>query len=249
MSTTAALRTRDLSKVYRAGEVETTALSGIHLTVDRGEFVALMGPSGCGKSTLLGLLGLLDAPTSGTYELGGVDVTSLSRRQQALTRRGQIGFVFQSFNLIDELTVEQNVALPLRYLGTSRAEAEERATAALERVGMAHRRGHRPSQLSGGQQQRVAVARAVVAEPPLVLADEPTGNLDTENGTAVMSLLSDLHAAGTTLVMVTHSEADASHAQRVLRMLDGRVIGEDRLGRYAPPTGPETVTQALAGVS
>ena len=238
MASTPALQTRDLSKVYRAGDVETTALSGIHLTVEPGEFVALMGPSGCGKSTLLGLLGLLDAPTSGTYELGGVGVTRLSRRQQALTRRGQIGFVFQSFNLIDELTVEENVALPLRYLGTPRAEVAERATAALERVGMAHRRGHRPSQLSGGQQQRVAVARAVVAEPPLVLADEPTGNLDTENGTAVMALLSDLHAAGTTLVMVTHSEADASYAQRVLRMLDGRVIGEDLVGRYAPPLAP-----------
>ena len=238
MASIPALQTRDLSKVYRAGDIETTAVAGIHLSVEPGEFVAVMGPSGCGKSTLLGLLGLLDAPTSGSYELGGVDVTLLSRRQQALTRRGQIGFVFQGFNLIDELTVEENVALPLRYLGTDRAEADERATAALERVGMAHRRGHRPSQLSGGQQQRVAVARAVVAEPPLVLADEPTGNLDTENGTAVMALLSDLHAAGTTLVMVTHSDADASYAQRVLRMLDGRVIGEDYVGRHAPLLAP-----------
>lgn len=234
MTSAPALQTRDLSKVYRADDVETTALSGIHLTVEVGDFVALMGPSGCGKSTLLGLLGLLDVPTTGTYHLGGVDVTGLSRRQQALTRRGQIGFVFQSFNLIDDLTVEENVALPLRYLGVDRGEATARASAALERVGMVHRRGHRPSQLSGGQQQRVAVARAVVAEPPLVLADEPTGNLDTENGTAVMALLSDLHAAGTTLVMVTHSESDASYAQRVLRMLDGRVVGEDIIGRAAP---------------
>lgn len=246
MAPTPALHARDLSKVYRAGDVETTALAGVHLTVEAGDFVALMGPSGCGKSTLLGLLGLLDAPTSGTYALAGVDVGGLSRRQQALARRGQIGFVFQSFNLIGELTVEENVTLPLRYLGVARAEADARAEAALERVGMAHRRGHRPSQLSGGQQQRVAVARAVVAEPPLVLADEPTGNLDTENGAAVMQLLSDLHAAGTTLVMVTHSESDAAYAGRVLRMLDGRVIGEELVDRRALPLGDQHAPRMVA---
>ncbi len=218
--------THDLRKVYATDEVETSALNGVSLSIDAGEFVAIMGPSGCGKSTLLNLLGLLDRPTSGSYRLADDEVATLAERDRARRRRGALGFVFQSFNLIDELTVEENVELPLVYLKASKAERKERTEAALDRVGMAHRRGHTPQQLSGGQQQRVAIARAVVAGPSLLLADEPTGNLDSQNGTAVMDLLAELNAAGTTIVMVTHSPSDAEYAQRVVNLFDGRVVSE-----------------------
>ena len=221
-----AVEIRDLRKVYATDEVETAALNGVSLTIDAGEFVAVMGPSGCGKSTLLNLLGLLDRPTSGSYRLDGDEVGDLPERRRAAVRRGRVGFVFQSFNLIEDLTVAENVALPLHYLGTGRAERRERTEAALDRVGMAHRRGHYPAQLSGGQQQRVAVARAVVAGPRLLLADEPTGNLDSKNGAAVMDLLAELNAAGTTIVMVTHSATDAEVARRVVNLFDGRVVSE-----------------------
>ena len=224
---------RDLRKVYATDEVETSALNGVSLTIEPGEFVAVMGPSGCGKSTLLNLLGLLDRPTEGSYRLAGEEVGGLPERRRADVRRGQVGFVFQSFNLIDDLTVAENVELPLRYLKASRGERRERTEAALDRVGMAHRRGHYPSQLSGGQQQRVAVARAVVAGPRLLLADEPTGNLDSANGQAVMDLLAELNAAGTTIVMVTHSPSDAEYAQRVVNLFDGRVVSE-HLAATAP---------------
>ena len=228
--------TSDLRKVYATDEVETSALNGVSLSIDPGEFVAIMGPSGCGKSTLLNLLGLLDRPTSGSYRLGGDEVAALAERDRARRRRGALGFVFQSFNLIDELTVEENVELPLVYLKASKAERKERTEAALDRVGMAHRRGHTPQQLSGGQQQRVAIARAVVAGPSLLLADEPTGNLDSQNGTAVMDLLAELNAAGTTIVMVTHSPSDAEYAQRVVNLFDGRVVSEHVMaGELSPP--------------
>ena len=218
--------THDVRKVYATDEVETTALNGVSLSIQAGEFVAIMGPSGCGKSTLLNLLGLLDRPTSGSYKLAGEEVGTLAERERARKRRGALGFVFQSFNLIDDLTVYENVELPLLYLDVSKAERKERTEAALDRVGMAHRRGHAPQQLSGGQQQRVAVARAVVAGPQLLLADEPTGNLDSKNGAAVMDLLAELNAAGTTIVMVTHSPSDAEYAQRVVNLFDGRVVSE-----------------------
>ena len=236
---------RDLRKVYATDEVETSALNGVSLTIQPGEFVAVMGPSGCGKSTLLNLLGLLDRPTEGSYRLGGEEVGGLPEKKRAAVRRGSVGFVFQSFNLIDDLTVAENVELPLLYLGASRAERRERTEAALDRVGMAHRRGHYPSQLSGGQQQRVAVARAVVAGPRLLLADEPTGNLDSGNGEAVMDLLAELNAAGTTIVMVTHSAADAEYAQRVVNLFDGRVVSE-HLAAPAASAAPVRASLAVA---
>ena len=223
---TPTIQTHDLRKVYATDEVETSALNGVSLTIRPGEFVAVMGPSGCGKSTLLNLLGLLDQPSEGSYRLAGRETAALGERQRAELRRGAVGFVFQSFNLIEDLTVAENVELPLLYLGASKRERRERTEAALDRVGMAHRRGHYPQQLSGGQQQRVAVARAVVAGPSLLLADEPTGNLDSKNGEAVMDLLAELNAAGTTIVMVTHSAVDAERAQRVVNLFDGRVVSE-----------------------
>ena len=223
---TPVIQTTDLRKVYATDEVETSALNGVSLTIQPGEFVAVMGPSGCGKSTLLNLLGLLDQPSEGSYQLAGQETAALGERQRAELRRGAVGFVFQSFNLIEDLTVRENVELPLLYLGASKKERAERTEAALDRVGMAHRRGHYPQQLSGGQQQRVAVARAVVAGPDLLLADEPTGNLDSANGEAVMDLLAELNAAGTTIVMVTHSAIDAERAQRVVNLFDGRVVSE-----------------------
>ncbi len=226
MSDVPLILTHDLRKVYATDEVETAALNGVSLTIQPGEFVAVMGPSGCGKSTLLNLFGLLDRPSSGSYLLAGEEVGHLPERERARRRRGALGFVFQSFNLIDELTVFENVELPLVYLKASKAERRERTEAALDRVGMAHRRGHAPQQLSGGQQQRVAIARAVVAAPRLLLADEPTGNLDSKNGQAVMDLLAELNAAGTTIVMVTHSPSDAEYAQRVVNLFDGRVVSE-----------------------
>ena len=221
------IQTESLKKVYRTDEVETLALNGVNIEIKTGEFVSVMGPSGCGKSTLLNVLGLLDTPTEGQYVFDGQKVGGHSERQRAKLRRGNIGFVFQSFNLIDELTVYENVELPLLYLDTPSAERDERVEAALDRVQIAHRRDHFPQQLSGGQQQRVAVARAVVANPKLILADEPTGNLDSTNGAQVMELLSDLNEAGTTIVMVTHSPADAEYSARTIHLFDGKVVSEN----------------------
>ncbi len=220
---------RDVTKVYAADTVETYALGGVSLAVASGEYVAIEGPSGCGKSTLLALIGLLDTPTSGRYTLKGRDAATLSIEERARLRNRTIGFVFQSFNLIGELSVAQNVELPLIYRGTSAPERRRRVADALERVGMAHRAQHTPGQLSGGQQQRVAVARALVGEPPLLLADEPTGNLDTANGESVMNLLDELHAAGSTIISVTHDPRFARRADRTVRLLDGRVVGDDSL--------------------
>ena len=220
------IKTENLKKVYRTDEVETLALAGVSLDIDDGEFVSVMGPSGCGKSTLLNLLGLLDTPTDGRYFFDGEEVGGYSERQRAKRRKGRIGFVFQSFNLIDELTVYENVELPLLYLSVPSAERTERVEAALDRVQIAHRRDHFPQQLSGGQQQRVAVARAVVAGPDLILADEPTGNLDSTNGRQIMDLLAELNEAGTTIVMVTHSPADAEYSARTIHLFDGKVVSE-----------------------
>jgi len=218
------IKLQNIKKVFRTDMVETTALGGITLEVKDGEFVAIMGPSGCGKSTLLNILGLLDNPTEGSYWLDGKEVGHLKERQRTFTRRGQIGFVFQSFNLIDELTVEANIELPLKYLGVPAAERKQRVLEIMQRMAISHRAGHYPQQLSGGQQQRVAIARAVVVKPKLVLADEPTGNLDTKNGKEVMDLLTQLNAEGTTVVMVTHSQHDASFASRTINLLDGMVV-------------------------
>ena len=218
------IKLQNIKKVFRTDVVETTALGGITLEVKDGEFVAIMGPSGCGKSTLLNILGLLDNPTEGSYWLDGKEVGHLKERQRTFTRRGQIGFVFQSFNLIDELTVEANIELPLKYLGVPAAERKQRVLEIMQRMAISHRAGHYPQQLSGGQQQRVAIARAVVVKPKLVLADEPTGNLDTKNGKEVMDLLTQLNAEGTTVVMVTHSQHDASFASRTINLLDGMVV-------------------------
>ena len=213
-----------LTKRHRAGDVETTALDAIDLRIEAGEYVAITGPSGCGKSTLLGLLGLLDRPTSGRYLLQGEDVATRSERGLAALRRGRIGFVFQSFNLVDEMTVHDNVQLALRYGGQPEKAQRARVAEVLERLGLAHRAKHHPSQLSGGQQQRVAIARAIAGRPALLLADEPTGNLDSAHGQEVMRLLRELNDEGTTLVMVTHSAEHASLASRTVRLLDGRVL-------------------------
>ena len=218
----------EVTKVFLTDEVETHALAGIHLSIRQGEYVAIAGPSGCGKSTLLSILGLLDTPTGGTYLLNGHHVEQLSFAERARIRNREIGFVFQSFNLIGDLTVLENVELPLTYRdGLSAAERRQRATEALERVGMGHRQRHYPAQLSGGQQQRVAVARALGGSPAILLADEPTGNLDSRNGEAVMKLLADLHSAGATICMVTHDARFASHAARTVHVLDGRVVEEE----------------------
>ncbi len=222
------IRLSALRKAYRTDTVETTALDDIDLQIDAGEFVAIMGPSGCGKSTLLNIIGLLDRPTGGRYALEGREVAALPENALTDIRKRRIGFIFQNFNLIDELSVRENVELALLYHGISRAERAERVNKVLDKVGIAHRAGHRPSQLSGGQQQRVAVARAVVAEPPLILADEPTGNLDTAHGEEVMRMLRSLNEDGATIVMVTHSPAHADYAGRVVNMLDGRVLLETR---------------------
>ena len=218
------IKTENLQKHFRTEEVETRALRGVNIEVSEGEFVAIMGPSGCGKSTLLNLLGLLDTPTSGTYRLQGTDVTTLSEDDRTRLRRGVIGFVFQSFNLIDELNVRENIELPLLYMGVPAAERAPRIKEAMERMGIDHRAFHYPNQLSGGQQQRVAIARAVVTRPQLILADEPTGNLDSTNGKEVMSLLRQLNESGTTVVMVTHSMRDASYATRTINLFDGEVV-------------------------
>ena len=223
------LRLSNVSKIYRTAEVETLALNNINMEVRDGEFVAVMGPSGCGKSTLLNTLGLLDTPSSGSFEFFGQEVAKKSERELTVLRRDRIGFVFQSFNLIDDLTVAENVEVALLYRGVHGAERRRRVAEALERVGIGHRARHRPQQLSGGQQQRVAVARALVSNPSLILADEPTGNLDTVNGEAVMQLLTEAAKAGVTVIMVTHSLAHAAVAQRTIKLLDGRVVSETLL--------------------
>src|SRR5215467_12574169 len=220
------LRMDSVTKVFYTDEVETHALAGIHLEINQGDYVSIAGPSGCGKSTLLSILGLLDSPTDGTYLLNGKPVQGLSLSERARIRNQEIGFIFQSFNLIGDLTVFENVELPLTYRGMRAAERRERVHAALERVGMAHRAKHLPSQLSGGQQQRVAVARAVAGEPLILLADEPTGNLDSRSGEAVMDLLRELHRAGATICMVTHDPRYARHADRSIHVFDGRVVEE-----------------------
>jgi putative ABC transport system ATP-binding protein len=221
------IRLENLSKVFYTDEVETHALAGIHLEIQKGDYVAIAGPSGCGKSTLLSILGLLDSPTDGLYQLNGSAVQELDLSQRARIRNREIGFIFQSFNLIGDLTVFENVELPLTYRGMRAAERRERSQKALERVGMGHRAKHLPSQLSGGQQQRVAVARALVGEPSILLADEPTGNLDSRNGDAVMELLRDLHRNGSTICMVTHDPRFARHADRTVHLFDGRVVDEN----------------------
>ncbi len=221
------IKTTNLQKIFTTEEVETTALNGINLEIKDGEFVAIMGPSGCGKSTLLNILGLLDNPSGGSYDFYGNEVANMSERQRASLRKGSIGFVFQSFNLIDELTVYENVELPLLYLKTPSDERKQKVEAALERMNMMHRRNHFPQQLSGGQQQRVAIARAVVAKPKMILADEPTGNLDSTNGEEVMKLLQELNNEGTTIVMVTHSPYDAGFSHRVINLFDGKVVTEN----------------------
>ena len=220
------IRIEHLSKVFRTEEVETTALNDVSLHVKQGEFVAIMGPSGCGKSTLLNIIGLLDNPTSGNYYFNGQEVGHLKEKQRTQVRKGNIGFVFQSFNLIDELNVYENVELPLIYLKKKASEKNELVTSILDRMNISHRVKHFPQQLSGGQQQRVAIARAVVAGPKLILADEPTGNLDSKNGAEVMNLLTELNQEGTTIVMVTHSQHDASYAHRVVHLFDGQIVTE-----------------------
>ena len=215
-----------LKKVFYTEEVETHALEDVHLEVRQGEYLAIAGPSGCGKTTLLSILGLLDSPTEGTYVLGGEHVANLTASQRAKIRNRQIGFVFQAFNLIGDLTVAENVELPLTYRGMASSERSKRVQDALEKVGMSHRMKHYPSQLSGGQQQRVAVARAVVGDPLILLADEPTGNLDSKNGESVMELMQDLHRAGATLCMVTHDPRYARHADRTIHLFDGRIVEE-----------------------
>jgi putative ABC transport system ATP-binding protein len=220
------IKTNNLTKVFRTEEIETTALNNVSLHIKQGEFVAIMGPSGCGKSTLLNIVGLLDNPTSGEYYFDGKEVGQLKERNRTMLRKGNIGFVFQSFNLIDELTVYENVELPLIYLKLKARERKDMVEKVLEQMKISHRKKHFPQQLSGGQQQRVAVARAVVAGPKLILADEPTGNLDSKNGIEVMNLLTDLNRAGTTIVMVTHSLRDAGYAHRVINLFDGQIITE-----------------------
>ena len=218
------IRTENLTRIFRTEEIETIALNGVNINVKNGEFVAIMGPSGCGKSTLLNILGLLDTPTEGKYWLGDEEVGHLKERERTAYRKGRIGFVFQNFNLIDELTVEENIDLQLKYLGIGKAERKERVLEILRKVKLSHRAKHYPHQLSGGQQQRVAIARAVVGKPSIILADEPTGNLDSKNGMEVMQLLSELNEEGTTIVMVTHSKHDATYASRIINLFDGQVV-------------------------
>ena len=220
------IKVTDLCKVFRTEEIETTALNKVSFEIKDGEFVAIMGPSGCGKSTLLNILGLLDNPSSGSYELLGQEVAGLKEKDRTKFRKGNIGFVFQSFNLIDELNVYENVELPLRYMKISASERKEMVSAMLKRMNISHRAQHFPQQLSGGQQQRVAIARACVAGPKLILADEPTGNLDSKNGKEVMELLQELNGEGATIVMVTHSQKDASMAQRIINLFDGSIVSD-----------------------
>jgi putative ABC transport system ATP-binding protein len=220
------IKTNDLTKIFRTEEVETTALNKVTLNVKEGEYVAVMGPSGCGKSTLLNILGLLDNPSAGSYVFNGTEVANLKERDRTIFRKGNIGFVFQSFNLIDELNVYENVELPLIYLKMKASDRKKQVEDVLERMKIGHRAKHFPQQLSGGQQQRVAIARAVVANPKLILADEPTGNLDSKNGIEVINLLTELNKEGTTIIMVTHSDRDASYAHRIVNLFDGQVVTE-----------------------
>jgi putative ABC transport system ATP-binding protein len=229
---TSLIQLQGIKKVFYTDEVETHALSDVHLDIKQGEYVAIAGPSGCGKTTLLSILGLLDTPSDGSYVLDGRPVVNLSAADRARVRNRQIGFIFQAFNLIGDLTVYENVELPLTYRGLSSAERKRRVTEALERVGMSHRVKHYPAQLSGGQQQRVAVARAVAGDPAILLADEPTGNLDSSNGESVMELLRELHRGGATICMVTHDPRYAAHADRTIELFDGRVV-EERAGQAA----------------
>ena len=227
-----------MTKVFYTDEIETHALSGVHLSIHRGDYIAMSGPSGCGKSTLLSIIGLLDTPTGGTYQLNGKPVENLSFAERSRIRNQEIGFIFQSFNLIGDLTVYENVELPLTYRsGMPAAERKTRVLQSLERVGMAHRMKHYPSQLSGGQQQRVAVARALAGSPSILLADEPTGNLDSKNGEAVMDLLKQLHDEGSTICMVTHDPRFAAHAERQVNLFDGKVVSEDELKRKLSEVG------------
>lgn len=221
------IKTEKLSMIFTTEDVQTKALNNVSLEIKQGEFVAIMGPSGCGKSTLMNILGTLDSPTSGKYYFNGKEVDRMSESQLTAFRKGNIGFVFQNFNLIDELTVYENVELPLVYLNKKAAERKQKVEEVLERMDILHRAGHLPQQLSGGQQQRVAIARAVVTDCPLILADEPTGNLDSKNGAEVMELLSELNRQGTTIVMVTHSQRDARYAHRIIHLLDGQIVSEE----------------------
>lgn len=221
------IKTKDLKKVYTTEDVETTALNNVNLSVQEGEYVAIMGPSGCGKSTLLNVLGMIDNPSSGEYHFLGQEISKYSERQRANLRKENIGFVFQSFNLIDELTVFENVELPLLYLGFSASERKKRVSEVLEQMEIMARKNHFPQQLSGGQQQRVAVSRAIVARPKLILADEPTGNLDSAHGEEVMRIVGELHEAGTTIVMVTHSPAYAEYSHRTIHLFDGHIVSEN----------------------
>ena len=217
---------KNIKKVFKTEEIETWALQNVNLEVKKGEFVAIMGPSGCGKSTLLNILGLLDNPSEGTYMLDGKDVSHMSEDDRTDLRKGRLGFVFQSFNLIDELSVVENMELPLLYMGTPKKERRRLVNEVVERVAMSHRAQHFPAQLSGGQQQRVAIARAVISRPQIILADEPTGNLDSKHGKEVMELLKELHNEGTTIIMVTHSQHDANYADRVVNLFDGEIVSE-----------------------
>lgn len=226
------IQLKELSKVYRTEDIETLALNRIKMEIKQGEFVAVMGPSGCGKSTLLSLVGLLDSPSSGSYLFDGEEVATYNEKQRARMRKANIGFVFQSFNLIDELTVYENIELPLIYLNMSAAERKRKVEEAMNRLHIAHRAKHFPQQLSGGQQQRVAVCRAIVIDPKLILADEPTGNLDSRNGEEVMRLLSELNQEGTTVLMVTHSQEHALRAHRIIHLLDGQVVSEEYTSQY-----------------
>ena len=222
------IKATNLSKIFRTEEIETTALNNVSFEINEGEFVTIMGPSGCGKSTLLNILGLLDNPTEGSYELLGKEMSKLKESERTKFRKGKLGFVFQSFNLIDELNVFENVELPLKYLNIGASERKRRVNEILKRMSISNRAKHYPQQLSGGQQQRVAIARAVVSNPKLILADEPTGNLDSKNGKEVMNLLCELNSEGTTIVMVTNSQKDASMAQRIINLFDGRIVGDVR---------------------
>jgi len=222
------IKLEKLTKVYRTDEVESTALNEVSFEIKQGEFVSIMGPSGCGKSTLLNVLGLLDKPESGSYKFLGEEISHLNEKGRSLVRKKNIGFIFQNFNLIDELTVFENIELPLIYNKVSTSERKKRVNELIEKIGISHRASHFPQQLSGGQQQRVAVARALVTKPPLILADEPTGNLDSSHGNEVMELMCELHEAGTTIVMVTHSSHDASYSGRIINLLDGQVVSEKK---------------------